>query len=165
MSDSATTPVYEPLWRDQRKIDNGHLRILAICHFCVAGFALMGLAFLGLHYAFMHWIFDEAGAETVLPAMEGFDIFSILVFVYYAIGFLMLAVGVANLLSGLFMLKRKNRSFSLVVAGLDCLQFPFGTLLGVFTLTILSRDTVQIQYNEVARPLAPAPPVPPAPQI
>lgn len=160
MSDTVSTPAYEPLWRDQRKIDNGQLRILAICHFCVAGFALVGLGFLGLHYAFMHWIFDEAGAETVLPAMEGFDIFSILVFVYYAIGFLMLAVGVANLLSGLFMLKRKNRTFSLVVAGFDCLQFPFGTLLGVFTLTILSRDTVQIQYNEVARPLAPVPPMP-----
>ncbi len=29
--------------------------------------------------------------------------------------------------------------FSIVVAGLDCFQIPFGTALGVFTIIVLSR--------------------------
>jgi hypothetical protein len=45
-----------------------------------------------------------------------------------------------------FLLKRKFRMFSLVVAGLDCVQIPFGTVLGVFTLVILLRDSVRDSY-------------------
>jgi hypothetical protein len=55
-----------------------------------------------------------------------------------------------NVLSGLFLLRKTNRLFSLIVAGLDCLQIPFGTALGVFTIVVLSRETVRQLYGERA---------------
>jgi hypothetical protein len=36
--------------------------------------------------------------------------------------------------------------FSIVVAGVNCLQIPFGTALGVFTMMVLLRDTVRQSY-------------------
>ena len=39
--------------------------------------------------------------------------------------------------------KRRHHTLCLVVAVLSCLMIPFGTLLGVFTLVVLSRPTVK----------------------
>ena len=61
-------------------------------------------------------------------------------------GALLAAACVANMLSGVFLRQRKCRVFSLVVAGLDCLQIPFGTALGVFDFIVLLRDSVRQSY-------------------
>jgi len=50
-------------------------------------------------------------------------------------------------LSGFFLLKKRNRGFSLIIGGLNCLQIPFGTALGVFTIIVLSRDSVRQMYS------------------
>jgi hypothetical protein len=36
--------------------------------------------------------------------------------------------------------------FSLVVTGITCLSFPFGTALGVFTIIVLTRGSVRQLY-------------------
>ncbi|MCX6922874.1 MAG: hypothetical protein NT154_06635 [Verrucomicrobia bacterium] len=40
--------------------------------------------------------------------------------------------------------------FSLMIGGLNCLQIPFGSALGVFTIIVLSRDSVRDLYNGTA---------------
>jgi hypothetical protein len=35
----------------------------------------------------------------------------------------------------------------MVIAGINCLSFPFGTALGIFTLIVLSRESVQALYK------------------
>jgi hypothetical protein len=52
-----------------------------------------------------------------------------------------------NLVSGLFIMRRKCRTFSMIVAGANCIQIPFGTVLGVFTLLVLLRDSVREAYE------------------
>jgi len=37
--------------------------------------------------------------------------------------------------------------FSLIIAGINCVQFPFGTVLGVFTFVVLLRDSVRELYE------------------
>jgi hypothetical protein len=59
-------------------------------------------------------------------------------------------VGLLNGISGFFLQARKNRTFSLVVAGLDCLMIPLGTILGAFTLVVLLRQSVAAAYDEAA---------------
>jgi hypothetical protein len=39
--------------------------------------------------------------------------------------------------------RHKARVFCLVIAGFQCTQMPLGTILGIFTILVLSRDTVQ----------------------
>ena len=49
--------------------------------------------------------------------------------------------------------------FSLVVAALDCMGFPFATVLGVFTFIVLLRDSVAELYEAAASatpPLSPS---------
>ena len=55
--------------------------------------------------------------------------------------------GVLILLSGYWISKRRNRTFSIVMAALCLLSFPFGTALGVFALVVLLNDDVRMEYG------------------
>lgn len=70
----------------------------------------------------------------------------IVVVFYVFFGLLIVAFGVGNVLSGIWIKKRKNRTFSFVVAAMNCIQFPFGTALGVFTFIVLLRPSVETAY-------------------
>jgi len=139
--------------RDQRIVDREHLQLLAIFHYVVAGLALLGTAFVFLHYMIMRTVFmnpqfwQKAQQNQPGPPFDPQGFFKIIVFVYLLFGLCFVLAAVANVLSGIFLSKRKNRMFSLVVAGLDCLQVPFGTLLGVFTIVVLVRPSVVELYE------------------
>lgn len=133
---------------DQRKIDADHLRLLAIFHFVLAGLSVLGLGFLFLHWAIMHTVFenpemwkDQKGG----PPPEQF--FAIFKWFYAVFGVMVVGAGFANLFSGLFIRRNVYRTFSLIVAGSNCLCFPFGTALGVFTFVVLLRDSVRERYE------------------
>lgn len=134
-----------PLPRDQRKIDANHLKLLAIFHFVGAGLAVLGILFLLLHYTVMHSVFTNAdlwkNQKQPLPPPD--QLFAAMKWFYLAGAVWFLSSCVLNLISGLCLLARKGRTFSLVVAGINCLHLPFGTVLGVFTIVVLSRDSVR----------------------
>ena len=73
-------------------------------------------------------------------------------FGYFAIGagsvmiLLGWTTGALLIYSGRCLARRRQRMFSMIVAGISCLQFPFGTALGIFTLIVLQRPTVQALY-------------------
>ncbi len=141
-----------PLMRDQRKADADHLRLLAVFYFVAAGLALAGIGFLLMHYTIMNTVMSNPevwkNQKNAPPVREIFAMFK---WVYFFGGACLIAAGVGNLLSGLFIRKRKHRVFSLVVAGLNCLQIPLGTTLGVFTFVVLCRDSVRELYELVSR--------------
>jgi hypothetical protein len=133
----------------QRQKDNEHIKLLSIFHLVVSGLALFGIAFLLLHYFMMSIFFSHPErwkAEGTAPPAEFFRVF---VWLYLFMGAMLVAGCVANVLSGVFLRKRKHRMFSLVVAGLDCLQVPFGTALGVLTIIVLLRDSVRQSYERL----------------
>jgi hypothetical protein len=141
-------PTPPPLMRDQRKVDADHLRLLAVFHLIVAGLSLLGIGFLVLHYTFMHLFLDNPnlwkGQKGGPPPAEFFAIFK---WFYVVMGGFLVTASLGNLLSGLFIRKRKHRIFSLIVAGFDCIQIPFGTVLGVFTVIVLLRESVRELYD------------------
>ena len=51
-------------------------------------------------------------------------------------------------LSGRRLLQHRSRTFCIIVAALMCLSIPFGTILGVFTLIVLSRPSVRQLFGE-----------------
>ena len=149
-------PMFTP--EMQARQDREHLRILAIFHFVVAGLAVLGVGFVLLHYTLMSSMF--AHPELWKQAKKGpnhlppdFPKYFMEVFVWFYVffGACLAATAACNLLSGVFLLQRKYRMFSLVVAGLDCLQVPFGTILGVFTIIVLLRDSVRQLYEQESR--------------
>jgi hypothetical protein len=54
--------------------------------------------------------------------------------------------------AGYFLAKRKNHMFCLVMAGVSCIFMPFGTVLGVFSIIVLSRPSVKELFS-AAKPV------------
>ena len=137
-----------PILRDQRKVDADQLRLLSIFHFVGAGFAALGLLFLFAHYSMFHLLFSDPkmfeGQKGGPPPKE---LFQVLRWFYLLFGLWFLASFVLNLVSGFYLRAGKCRAFSLVVAGINCLHMPLGTVLGVFTIVVLARESVKEVYG------------------
>jgi hypothetical protein len=124
--------------------DEEHLRLLSIFHYIAGGF----LAFFGC-FAIIYIVLGAVIASGKLPnngqpAPTAFG----LIFVAVGVFGMLFAWGLATclFLSGRFMSRRRHLTFSIVVAAISCLQIPFGTVLGVFTLIVLSRQSVKAIY-------------------
>jgi hypothetical protein len=145
-----------PLYRDQRAVDREHLSLLSVFHYVVAGFAFSGLGFLLLHYMMFSTFLNNPDMWKGAPGAQGPPVaqfqqfFAVFKWFYVFGGACLIAAAVANLVSGLFIRARKNRMFSLVVAALNCIQVPFGTVLGVFTIIVLVRESVREVYDRPA---------------
>ncbi|HEY9249604.1 MAG TPA: hypothetical protein VIO38_10745 [Rariglobus sp.] len=147
------TPPALPGQRDQRSVDAGHLDLLAIFHFVLTGLSLLGLGFLSLHWLMMHTVLENPAiwenAKTPPPPKEFLAMFK---WFYLFMGLVTGVMGAGNLISGFCIRRRRGRTFTLVVGGLDCLMIPFGTALGIFTIIVLSRDSVRETYEAAANP-------------
>jgi hypothetical protein len=140
-----------PLPRSAANQDDEHLRLISIFHYVVAGLAVLGIGFLALHYTLMSTVFDNPemwkDQKGGPPPAELFAAFK---WFYLVFGVCLVLGCVANLLSARFIQRRRYRTFSLLVAGINCAQFPFGTALGVFTFIVLLRDSVRERYTSLA---------------
>ena len=131
--------------------DTDNLRTLAICHYVVSGLSLLGLGFLGLHYSIMRMVFDNPQMWEKAkspPPFNPAEFFHLFQWFYLLFGVLILVSGILTLIAGRFIHRRVNRTFSIVIAGLNCLHFPFGTVLGVFTLILLTKESVMRLYTQ-----------------
>ena len=132
----------------QEKTDRDQLRMLSIFHFVFAGFSCVGLGFLLLHHLIMRAVFAQpnwAGNTGAAPPPE---VFAIIGALYWVIGGAILVQTVLAVLSGYFLWHRQYRTFSIIVACINCLSLPLGTVLGVFTLVVLMRESVQTAYGD-----------------
>ena len=137
-----------PLLRDQRKIDADHLKLLSIFHFVGAGLALLGVLFLLAHYAMFHAFFANPKMwENQKQGPPPAEVFAILKWFYLVFAVWFVGSGVLNVVSGLCIRARKHRTFSMIVAAINCLHIPLGTVLGVFTIIVLIRDSVRELYE------------------
>jgi len=150
-----TPPPLQPLLRDQRKVDADHLKLLAVFHYVLGGLAVLGLGFLFLHWFMFHAIVgnpelwkDASGKGATPPPQQMLTLFR---WFYSFMGVVLVAACAANIVSGLSIQSRRRRIFSLVVAGLNCLCLPFGTVLGVFTFVVLLRESVVEVYEAAGR--------------
>jgi hypothetical protein len=145
---SMNTP--SPLDPDQSTADGDYLRVLAIFHFVVAGLLLplVGLIVFETIRTIIV-IFEVRGDFAPTPLPPPIPAMTVLLFFLMALAVLTV---IGNLLSGLYIRRRKNRVFSLVMAGFNCLQVPLGTALGVSTFVILMRDSVRRIYREAETP-------------
>ncbi len=123
--------------------DERHLKLLSIFHYVVAGlaglFACIPILHLAIGIAFIvapHKFTDDG---ELPPAWFGW-IFVILASTLIAVGWVFAGFVFAV---GRFLAKRKDYMFCLVVACIECMFMPFGTVLGVLTILTLTRDSVK----------------------
>ena len=123
--------------------DEEHLRLLSIFHYVVGGLAGLFALFPVIHLVlglFMIFASDKfAGKGAPPPAFLGWF------FVIFAAMFIILGWTFAAfvLTAGRFLARRKHYMFCLVMAGIECLFMPFGTVLGVFTIVVLMQEPVK----------------------
>ena len=129
--------------------DKEHLRLLAIFHYVVAGLAAL-FSFFPLLYTTVGAIFIFAArhgtpkpGEEPPPEFIGW-IFAIVGSLLFLLG---VAIAICILIAGRSLAKRTRYWFALVVACIECLFIPFGTILGVFTIIVLSRESVKALFS------------------
>jgi hypothetical protein len=129
--------------------DTQHLNLLSIFYYVVAGFA----AFFAC-IPFIHLVVGIVMLAGGFPAEEGGEkIPEFVGWIFVSIASLIIVMGwtlaVLLLITGRFLSKRKNYTFCFVIAAISCLFMPFGTILGVFTIVVLSRPSVKQMFGNV----------------
>ena len=132
--------------------DTEQLNLLAIFHYVVAGLAAL-FSFFPLLYTTIGAIFIFAARHGTVKAGEDLPleflgwIFAVLGSVLFLIG---IAMAICILIAGRSLALRKRYSFAFVMACIECLFIPFGTILGVFTIVVLSRESVRALFSTAA---------------
>ncbi|MGB0776268.1 MAG: hypothetical protein ACPGUY_10510, partial [Akkermansiaceae bacterium] len=62
----------------------------------------------------------------------------------------LLVFAVLEFLAGQKIAERRWRVFCLIIAGVNCMSVPLGTVLGVFTIIVLLRPSVAAKFEQVA---------------
>ena len=130
----------------QAIIDDEHLKLLSLGYMVSGGFAALFSLF-GLMYVFMGVFFTvliprvaqtPTKAGELPPAFVGWVLGGVGLVIFLA----MITMAAAKFWVALSLRRRKSRTFCIVIAALGCLEFPYGTLLGVLTFIVLGRDSV-----------------------
>jgi len=129
-------------------VDDAQLQLLAVFHYVLAGlnalFALIPGLYVAIGIAVVSGALPTAnGAESGAdPAMMGWF--------FVAFGSVLMALGftLAGFVAyaGRCLARRRRHQLCMGVAGIQCLSIPFGTVLGVFTLIVLSRPAVKAAF-------------------
>jgi hypothetical protein len=123
--------------------DQDHLRTLSVFHYVVGVMAGLVALFPIAHLAIISTIvLLEKRAAAPNGSTSNVYIWIILgitaAFVVFA-GLMVLAV----FLAGRFLSKRRHYTYCFAMACLECFFLPFGTVLGVFTIIVLARESVR----------------------
>ncbi|MFH1045506.1 MAG: hypothetical protein V1727_00895 [Candidatus Omnitrophota bacterium] len=121
-----------------------HLKLLSIFHYVVAALAVIFASIFIIHLILgivalvsPESLKDEAG--RIPPPVFGW-IFTILGSSIVLGGWI---YAICLVFAGRFLARKKHRLYCLVMAAVSCIFFPFGTVLGVFTIIILMRPAVK----------------------
>jgi len=130
---------------NQPEQDLEHIRLLSIFHYVAGGLlavmSCLPIIHVILGFLFLHRpsLFPGAGQQPIPLEMMGT--------LFIVIGGAVILIGWVSallvLLAGRFLARRRHYTFCVIVAGLSCLSFPFGTALGVFSLVVLLRPSVK----------------------
>ena len=124
--------------------DEQHLRLLSIFHYVLGSLTALFACFPLIHVAIglamvfaPHSMSNRPGGEP--PEFVGW------LFTCFGAGMFLagLAVAVCIVLAGRFIAQRRRYWFIFILACFQCTIFPFGTVLGVFTILVLSRQGVK----------------------
>jgi len=123
-----------------------HLSTLSILHYvygaftCLMGCVALIFIFLG-SFLNSDFIAENSHGEPPPEWLGGF-----MQALGWGLFILIETWGILTILSGIWISKRQNRTGSMVIAGLNCLSFPFGMALGIFTFVTLNDQEVRDLY-------------------
>lgn len=127
--------------------DLEHLKILSIFFYVLSGLTLFPVIF-GLFYMIMGVFFGVVMFSAQRPGEPPAALFGgIFVVIGGIILTIFLTLGILILKTGRNLSKQKSYTFCFVIACLICLWIPFGTILGVFTIITLTKESVKAAFD------------------
>ncbi len=130
--------------KQQEILDNEHLNLLSIFYFIFGGLTIFGSFIILAYITLFSAIFSN------IP-LDGSDIeelpLDILFFVFAALFIFVFTYGIFLIIAGINIRKKVKRVFSIVIGALAIMSFPFGTALGVFSIIVLTRNSVVELYR------------------
>jgi hypothetical protein len=142
------SPPYQPAYTEQQ--DAEHLQLLSIFYYVMAGMAALGGLLPAIYILFGLAMMGGAAAGSGIGADERTGL-AVVGGMFTAFGLAIVAVvcvmAFCLFLTGRYLTQYRNRTFCFIIAGLLCLNFPLGAVLGVFTFIVLSRESVRARFE------------------
>ena len=142
----------------QHALDENHLKLLQIFHIIQGVLKLVGTLFVVVYFGLFSFLFsnphfmessskgyNHSSTETaeIAHTRGGFFlIFGIIITIF------MVAMTALSFFQAHCFAKRRHSLLCLILAGLDCLSLPYGTILGIFTFMVLFRPSVKALFDE-----------------
>ncbi len=123
--------------------DQEHLRLLSIGHYILAGMTALFSLFALLYVGFGALVFSGALPSQTQNGANPRIIGYVLTAIGAGVFTLGMAMAALYFVAGRSLRDRRRRIFCLIMAGLSCFYFPYGTVLGVSTLIVLCRPEVE----------------------
>lgn len=114
-----------------------YLDLLSIFHYVVGGMAALFACFPLIHLAVgIAWVSGAFDAKDGPPRALGW------IFIVFAAVFILSGWTLAGCIiaAGRKLRARRSRTFCMVMAGIESVFMPFGTVLGVLTLIVLTQE-------------------------
>jgi hypothetical protein len=132
-------------------MDDKELKTLSILHYVLSGLTFL---FLILNMIYMNFMLDLASRSNIdtsnepFPAPSNVDAF-VQFFHYFLLVFFFMGLvyGAFLLIAGMMLNARSSYNFCFFTAVIGFFYIPFGTILSVFTLIVLNRNSVKEQFR------------------
>ena len=127
--------------------DESQLQLISIFHYVVGGMmafvACIPFIHVTIGIAMLMGLMDDGSSGEAPPAFLGW--------IFIGVGGFIILVGwtlaICLLIAGRSLSRRRHYTFCTVIAGIACIFMPFGTVLGIFTLIVLSRPSVKAMFT------------------
>ena len=119
--------------------DKQHIKLLSIFHYIVGAITALFSCFLLINIAIGIAMLCKDGPPKIIG----------LIFIIFS-GIMILcgwALAICIIIAGSKLAHYRSRTYCLVVAALECVMMPFGTVLGVLTIIVLMKDSVKELFS------------------
>ena len=127
--------------------DLQYLKLLSVFHYVVGGLAGLFACFPVVYIAMGILVTYAPGTmdseDDAMAALFGW------IFIIVGAGLILIgwAFAVFTILAGRYLTRQVHYMFCMVVAAIECLFMPFGTVLGVFTIIVLAKPSVKKMFG------------------
>ena len=105
-------------------------------------FSLIGFVYVAIGILMATGAMDSTNGEPPPPELGwvfgGVGIVFVVVF---------LTIGIMTIRTGINMSRRKRRTFCIVIDSILCMMVPFGTIVGIFGLVLLTKTEIAEEFE------------------
>lgn len=125
--------------------DLEHLKLLSIFHYVLGGMTALFSCMPIIHLLIGLAIVTNQ-LRPVDPEAQAIGWIFISLAIFFILTGWTFAIGL--MFAGRFLSQKKHYTYCFIIAIISCLFMPFGTILGVFTIVVLVRDSVNTLFKQ-----------------